>query len=145
MAGIDIVHVPFRNAAGAMNALMANQAQLSVTVSTAARGLDYVVAPGRVFLAQRMADGAWRTLTYAQTLSRVRSVAQSLLQRRLSAERPIAILSGNDIEHALLGLAATMIGVPYAPISVPYSLMSSDFGKLKSIIEILTPGLVFDL
>ena len=36
-----------------------------------------------------------------------------------------------------------MIGVPYAPISVPYSLMSSDFGKLKSIIEILTPGLVF--
>ena len=33
--------------------------------------------------------------------------------------------------------------MPYAPISVPYSLMSSDFGKLKSIIEILTPGLVF--
>ena len=36
-----------------------------------------------------------------------------------------------------------MVGIPYAPISVPYSLMSSDFGKLKSIIEILTPGLVF--
>ena len=100
-------------------------------------------APDRVFLAQRARDGAWRTLTYAQTLSQVRAIAQSLLQRRLSAERPIAILSGNDIEHALLGLAAMMIGVPYAPISVPYSLMSSDFGKLKSIIEILTPGLVF--
>jgi feruloyl-CoA synthase len=39
--------------------------------------------------------------------------------------------------------AAMFVGVPYAPISVPYSLMSSDFGKLKSIIEILTPGLVF--
>ena len=96
-----------------------------------------------MFLAQRAADGSWRRLTYAQTLSQVRSIAQSLLQRRLSAERPIAILSGNDIEHALLGLAAMMVGIPYAPISVPYSLMSSDFGKLKSIIEILTPGLVF--
>ena len=100
-------------------------------------------APDRVFLAQRTADGSWRRLTYAQALQQVRGIAQSLLQRRLSAERPIAILSGNDIEHALLGLAAMMIGVPYAPISVPYSLMSSDFGKLKSIVEILAPGLVF--
>jgi feruloyl-CoA synthase len=100
-------------------------------------------APERVFLAQRAADGSWRKLTYAQVLSQVCSIAQSLLTRRLSAERPIAILSGNDIEHALLGMAAMMIGVPYAPISVPYSLMSSDFGKLKSIIEILTPGMAF--
>jgi feruloyl-CoA synthase len=100
-------------------------------------------APDRVFLAQRAADGSWRKVTYAQALAQVRSIAQSLLSRRLSNERPIAILSGNDIEHALLGLAAMMIGVPYAPISVPYSLMSSDFGKLKSIIEILTPGMVF--
>ena len=100
-------------------------------------------APDRVFLAQRAADGSWRRLTYSQVLTQVRSIAQSLLQRRLSAERPIAILSGNDIEHALLGLAAMMAGIPYAPISVPYSLMSSDFGKLKTIVEILTPGLVF--
>src|SRR5919205_592376 len=101
------------------------------------------VAPDRVFLAQRTRDGSWRRLNYAGALSQVRSLAQALLERRLSAERPIAILSGNDIEHALLGLAAMMIGVPYAPISVPYSLMSGDFGKLKSIIEILNPGLVF--
>ncbi len=101
------------------------------------------VSPDRVFLAQRAADGSWRRLTYAQTLARVRAIAQALLERRLSAEQPIAILSGNDIEHALLGLAAMLVGIPYAPISVPYSLMSSDFGKLKSIIEVLTPGLVF--
>jgi feruloyl-CoA synthase len=101
------------------------------------------VAPDRVFLAQRSADGSWRKLTYAQTLSQVRNIAQALLDRKLSPERPIAILSGNDIEHALLGLAAMLAGVPYAPISVPYSLMSSDFGKLKSIMQDLTPGLVF--
>jgi feruloyl-CoA synthase len=101
------------------------------------------VAPDRLFLAQRTAGGGWRTLNYAQTLSQVRAIAQALLERDLSPERPIAILSGNDVEHALLGLAAMLVGIPYAPISVPYSLMSTDFGKLKSIIEILTPGLVF--
>ncbi|MFY9687710.1 MAG: feruloyl-CoA synthase, partial [Pseudolabrys sp.] len=47
------------------------------------------------------------------------------------------------IEHALLGLAATYVGIPYAPISPAYSLMSSDFGKLRMIVELLTPGLVF--
>src|SRR3954454_4676322 len=101
------------------------------------------VAPDRMFLAQRTRDGSWRKLTYRDAWLQVRSIAQALIDRKLSAERPIAILSGNDIEHALLGMAAMMIGVPYAPISVPYSLMSSDFGKLKSIIEILTPGMVF--
>jgi len=99
--------------------------------------------PEHTFLAQRAADGGWRKLTYAQTLAQVRSLAQALLTRPVSSDRPIAILSGNDIEHALLGLAAMTIGVPYAPISVPYSLMSSDFGKLKSIVKILTPGFVF--
>src|SRR5947209_904205 len=56
---------------------------------------------------------------------------------------PVRILSGNDIEHALLSLAAMHVGIPYAPISVPYSLMSQDFKKLAAIIDILTPGLVF--
>ncbi len=100
-------------------------------------------APDRVFIAQRDAAGGWRTLTYAQTLAAVRAVAAALLQRNLSPERPIAILSGNDIEHALLALAAMHVGIPYAPISVPYSLLSQDFGKLKTIIATLTPGLVF--
>jgi feruloyl-CoA synthase len=100
-------------------------------------------APDRVFVAQRDGAGAWRALTYAQTLAAVRAIAAALLTRNLSPERPIAILSGNDIEHALLGLAAMHVGIPYAPISVPYSLLSQDFVKLKSIIEVLSPGLVF--
>jgi feruloyl-CoA synthase len=100
-------------------------------------------APDRIFLAQRDASGGWRTSSYAQTLAAVRTLAAALLQRGLSAQRPVAILSGNDIEHALLGLAAMHIGIPYAPISVPYSLLSQDFGKLKAIVEILSPGLVF--
>ena len=100
-------------------------------------------APERIFLAQRDHAGAWRSVTYAAAFASVRAIAAALLARGLSPERPIAILSGNDIEHALLGLAAMHVGVPYAPISVPYSLVSRDFKKLKAIIEILTPGLVF--
>jgi len=100
-------------------------------------------APDRVFLAQREASGAWRTMNYAETYAAVRAIAAALIERGLDADRPVAILSGNDIEHALLGLAAMHVGIPYAPISVPYSLLSQDFGKLKAIIETLTPGLVF--
>jgi feruloyl-CoA synthase len=107
--------------------------------------LEYwaATAPGRVYLAQRDATGGWRKLTYAETLEKVRRIGAALLQRELSPERPIAILSGNDIEHALLGLAAMYVGVPYAPVSPAYSLISDDFGKLRSILELLTPGLVF--
>src|SRR5436305_7286768 len=100
-------------------------------------------APDRVFMAERAADRSWRTIAYAQTLEKVRRIGAALLTRNLSAERPIVILSGNDLEHALLGLAANYVGIPYAPISPAYSLISSDFGKLKHILDLLTPGLVF--
>ncbi len=101
------------------------------------------VAPDRVLFAQRDGSGAWRKVTYAQALEQARSIGQALLDRHLTPDRPIAILSGNDIEHALLGLGAIYAGVPYAPISPAYSLVSSDFGRLRSIIELITPGLVF--
>jgi len=98
--------------------------------------------PERVFLAQR--DGAgWRTLTYRETRERARRVGQYLLGKNLSAERPLFVLSGNDLEHALLALGALYAGVPYTPVAPAYSLVSSDFGKLRSIFELMTPGLVF--
>jgi feruloyl-CoA synthase len=101
------------------------------------------VAPERVFLGQRDAQGGWRTLSYAQVLDQVKRIGAALLRRGLSAQRPIAILSGNDIEQALLTLAGMYVGIPCAPISPAYSLMSSDFGKLRAIVELLTPGMVF--
>lgn len=101
------------------------------------------VAPDRTFIAQRTAEGPWREVSYAQTLDQVRRIGEALLRRDLSADRPILILSGNDIEHALLGLAANYVGIPYAPVSPAYSLISTDFGKLRHIVNLLTPGLVF--
>src|SRR5487761_1925821 len=100
-------------------------------------------APDRVYLGQRDAAGAWRTLSYAQVLATTRRIGAALLRRGLSPERPIAVISGNDIEHALLALAAMSVGIPYAPISAAYSLLSTDFGKLRAIIGLLTPGMVF--
>lgn len=100
-------------------------------------------APDRTFLARRGTDGEWQRVTYSQTLARVRAIAQSLIDRGLSAEHPIAILSGNSIEHALLALAAMYTGVLYAPIAPAYSLAVKTFGTLEKICSALQPGLVF--
>jgi feruloyl-CoA synthase len=99
-------------------------------------------APERIFLAQRQ-GGGWRTLRYGEARERARRVGQYLLQKNLSAERPLAVLSGNDLEHALLELGALYAGIAYTPISPAYSLASADFGKLRAIFELMTPGLVF--
>ena len=100
-------------------------------------------APDRVFLAERNPDRSWRKLTYGETLDAVSRIAAALLEFGLSAERPIVVLSGNDVEHALMGLAAMEIGVPYCPISPPHSLASQDFARLKFAFALLTPGLVY--
>jgi feruloyl-CoA synthase len=103
-------------------------------------------APGRTFLAERTPDagqGGWRTVTYAQARVTVDALAQALLERGLDAERPVMILSGNAIDHALLMVAGYTAGIPVAPISVAYSLQSQDHAKLKAIAALLEPGLVY--
>jgi feruloyl-CoA synthase len=100
-------------------------------------------APQRVFLAERDTRGNWQGLTYAEARARARALAAALLGRGLCPERPLVILSGNSIAHALVALAALYVGIPYAPISPAYALASADFGALRRIVELLTPGLVF--
>src|SRR3954471_1953865 len=99
--------------------------------------------PDGQFLAERAGGGDWRKLTYQAARQCVDALAQSLLERGLSAERPIMILSGNSIDHALLTLAGHTAGIPVAPISVAYSLQSLDHAKLKHIAGLLAPGLVY--
>ena len=101
------------------------------------------VAPDRTLAAKRVDAGDWRHLSYADALASARAIAQALIDRGLSAERPVAILSDNDLEHLQFALGAMLAGVPYASISPAYSLMSQDFGKLRHILNMLTPGLVF--
>ena len=136
--------VTAREGAGGVRYLAA-KAPLPPHPRTMAEALERhaAVAPDRLFLADRGPDGEWRRLTYAETLAKTRAVAQFLIDRGLSAERPLVILSGNSIEHALLALGAQMAGIAFAAISPAYSLVSSDFAKLRYIVSLLTPGLVF--
>jgi feruloyl-CoA synthase len=99
-------------------------------------------APDRIFLAERKGDG-WRKMSYRETYGAARRIGQALLDRGLGPERPVAILSDNSVDHALLALGAMHVGVPVAPVSPAYSLMSKDFGKLKYIFELVQPALVY--
>jgi feruloyl-CoA synthase len=99
--------------------------------------------PNRIFMAERVAGGGWRQVTYAQLLTSARSIASALLARGLSAEKPVVILSGNSIDHALVAFGALYAGIPFCPVSPAYSLVSKDYGKLGYLIKLLTPGLVF--
>ena len=87
--------------------------------------------------------GAWRCMSYGAALAAVERIAGALLARGLDRDRPLAILSENGIGNALLQLAAMQVGIPVAPISPAYSLLSSDHAKLRSILELTRPGLVY--
>jgi feruloyl-CoA synthase len=100
--------------------------------------------PDKIFIARKnKKENNWITLSYAETLNKVKSIAQYLLNLHFSSQETIVILSDNTVEHALLALAALHVGIPYTPISPPYSLISNDFGKLKHCLELMTPKLVF--
>ena len=99
--------------------------------------------PDRVFMAERQAGGGWRQISYARLLVSARHIASALLARGLSAEKPVVILSGNSIDHALLAFGALYAGIPFCPVSPAYSLVSKDYGKLAYLMKLLTPGLVF--
>ena len=99
--------------------------------------------PHRVFMAERNAAGGWREITYAQLLDSSRRIASALLSRGLSPERPIVLLSGNSVDHALIAFGAFYAGIPFCPVSPAYSLVSKDYGKLAFVLKLLTPGLVF--
>jgi feruloyl-CoA synthase len=99
-------------------------------------------APQRALVARRDPAGAWRQVSYGEMLARVRRVASGLLARGLSAERPLAILSGNGIQHLTLALAAMWAGIPYCPVSPAYSQVAGDLARLRYVMDLLTPGLI---
>jgi feruloyl-CoA synthase len=104
-------------------------------------------APERTFAARRdpavPGGGDWVRISYAEMLERARRIGQALVDRGLSAERPVVILSDNDLEHLSLMMGAMWVGVPVAPVSSAYSLLSQDHARLRHIVGTVTPGLVF--
>ena len=99
--------------------------------------------PDRPLAAQRDQDDRWVELSYGEARSKADALAQAFVDLGLGPDRPVMILSGNSLEHLLVTLAGYTAGVPVAPISVAYSLMSSDHARIRSIAELVEPGLVF--
>ena len=99
--------------------------------------------PDRIWLAQRAgADRQWRKLSYGEAKRTVDALTQALLNLKLAPGSPVAILSGNSIEHALMTQAAMQARLPAAPVSPAYSLMSHDHVKLKYLFDLIKPAVV---
>jgi feruloyl-CoA synthase len=99
-------------------------------------------APERIWLAQRGGPNReWRKVSYGEAKRTVDALTQGLLNLALDG-RPVTILSGNSIEHALMTQAAMQARVPAAPVSPAYSLMSHDHVKLKYLFDLIKPGVM---
>jgi feruloyl-CoA synthase len=99
--------------------------------------------PEHTWMARRDASGAWVKISYSEAWDKAQRIGQALLDRGLDANKPLAILSENSLEHALLALGCMTVGVPYCPVSTAYSLMSQDYEKLRHVLGTITPGLVY--
>jgi feruloyl-CoA synthase len=96
--------------------------------------------PDHTWLAQRAGDDRqWRRLSYGEAKRTADALTQALLDMKLAADGPVAILSGNSIEHALMTMAAMQARHPAAPVSPAYSLMSQDHAKLKYLFDLVKP------
>jgi feruloyl-CoA synthase len=99
--------------------------------------------PDHPLVAERDADGSWRACSYGAAVAAAAAIGQALLERGLSRDQPLLVLSGNSIDHLLVTLGAMTAGVPVAPVSVAYSLQSRDHARIRAITELIDPGAVF--
>ena len=144
-----VTRVTMREGAGGIRYMKADQELGSHALRMTDRLVHWAETdPNRIFIARRVkgADGKtgdWRKITYGQALDSARRIGQAMLDRGLSPDRPVAILSENDLEHALLALGCIYAGVPYCSVSPAYSTVSQDYDKLRHVLTTLTPGMVF--
>jgi feruloyl-CoA synthase len=117
-------------------------APYAVSVAEMLRGWA-LVDPLHPLIAERDREGEWRQRSYGEVLTAAASIGQALLDRGLSGERPLMILSGNSIGHLLMTLGALTVGIPVVPISVAYSLQSTDHARVKMIDQLVRPGAVY--
>jgi feruloyl-CoA synthase len=96
------------------------------------------------YLVQRRGpQRAWTPHSYAATKRDTDAIAQWLLNRKIARDRPILLLSGNSIAHALVKFGGMAVGVPACPVSANYGLMDSNFARLRHVVQLTRPGVVF--
>jgi feruloyl-CoA synthase len=104
---------------------------------------DHAAAhPDRVLATQPHGD-ARTELTWGEARRQADAVAQALLDDGLGPQRPLLVLSANSLEHLAMILGAYTAGVPVISLSTAYSLLSEDHGRIRSIVDLCRPGLVF--
>jgi len=100
--------------------------------------------PDALAFAERDESGeGWRKLDYRALRQAVGAVAQALLDLELPEGKPIAILSDNSIDHAVLMLAAMHIGRTACSLSSAYSRMAKDPSRLHGMLQALQPALIY--
>lgn len=98
----------------------------------------------KAYLVQRRGpQRAWTPHSYADTKRDTDAIAQWLLNRKIARDRPILLLSGNSIAHALVKFGGMAVGVPACPVSANYGLMDSNFARLRHVVQLTRPGVVF--
>jgi len=96
------------------------------------------------YLVQRRGpQRAWTPHSYAETKRDTDAIAQWLLNRKIARDRPILLLSGNSIAHALVKFGGMAVGVPACPVSANYGLMDSNFARLRHVVQLTRPRVVF--
>ena len=100
-------------------------------------------APDRVFLVERDARRRWRQIGFATAAKRTRRIAAALRALGASETRPLMILSGNGIDHALLALGAARAAIPVAPIDASLGLTAHGVERLRAIADVVRPAVVF--
>lgn len=101
------------------------------------------ITPNALFLAERDAGGEWVKLTYADVRRKVGAVAQALLDMDIRPDQPVACVSDNSLEQAILMLATMHIGRPFVTVSSAYARLAKDFKKISAILDELGPGLIY--
>jgi feruloyl-CoA synthase len=100
--------------------------------------------PDQLCIAERAGPGGpWVRHTYGQFKRAADAVTQWLLARSLPAGRSLLILSGNSVAHAVVKFGGMAAGIPVCPVSANYSLMPGDFGRLRHVVSLVRPAVVF--
>ena len=128
--------------------IMTPREPLKVECATVPAGLARQAAelPDKLHLAERPTPGAdWTGVSFAQMKQAADSVSQFLLDRAIEAGRPVMIVSGNSIAHAVMRYGAMGAGVPVCPVSANYALMGAKGGyeRLRHVMEMTRPAVVF--
>lgn len=97
--------------------------------------------PDRVALCDYEPGGIGRQVRFGEFWQTVLQIASRL--KSICNGRPLLILSGNSIEHAMVRLGAMAAGIAAAPVSPGYSLAAESHEKLQHVYKVCQPGALF--